>query len=77
LDKTIFAQALTAAPHLFSSGLFGMVYEHLSKCFILKDLSLRFLKLFQVVAAIVHGDILRLVALVLGASKLLAMAKKH
>jgi hypothetical protein len=52
-----------------------MVYEHLLGCFILKDPSLGFSELFQVVVAIAHGDILRLVALVLGVSKLLAMAK--
>jgi hypothetical protein len=51
-----------------------MVYEHLSGCFILEDPSLGFSELFQVVT-IVRGDILRLVALVLGANKLLAMAK--
>jgi len=28
LDKTLFAQALATTPHLFSGGLFGMVYEH-------------------------------------------------
>jgi hypothetical protein len=52
-----------------------MVYEHLSRCFILEDPSSRFSKLFKVVVAIVCGDIPRLVALVLGANKLLAMAK--
>jgi hypothetical protein len=35
---------------------------------------LKILKLFQVVI-IVHGDILRLMALMLGANRLLAMAK--
>jgi hypothetical protein len=34
-----------------------------------------FLKLFQVVIVITHGDIFKLVTLVLGASRLLAMAK--
>jgi hypothetical protein len=52
-----------------------MVYEHLSRCFILEDPSSGFSKLFQVVVATIHGDIPRLVALVLGANKLLAMAK--
>ncbi len=75
LDRTLFAQALTIAPHLFLNGLFGMVYEHLLRCFILEDPSLGFSKLFQIVTTIVHGDIFRLVALVLGAIKLLAMAK--
>jgi hypothetical protein len=28
LDKTLFAQALTIIPHLFSSEFFRMVYEH-------------------------------------------------
>jgi hypothetical protein len=55
-------------------ALFGMVYEHLSGCLILEDPSLRFLKLFQIVD-VAHGDILKLVALVLGACRLLSMAK--
>jgi hypothetical protein len=53
-----------------------MVYEHLSRCFIPKDPSLRFLKLFQVIVVIAHGDILKLVALMLRASRLLLMAKE-
>jgi hypothetical protein len=44
------------------------------RCLILKDPSLGFSKLFQVVV-VVHGDIFRSVALVLGANRLLAMAK--
>jgi len=36
LDKTLFAQVLTIVPHLSSSGIFGMVYEHLLGCSILK-----------------------------------------
>jgi hypothetical protein len=46
LDRILFAQALAIAPHLFSSVFSGMVYEHFSKCFILKDPSSRFLELF-------------------------------
>jgi hypothetical protein len=46
LDRTVFAQALTTMPHLFSSGFFGMVYEHFLGCFIPKDPSSRFLELF-------------------------------
>jgi hypothetical protein len=76
LDRTLFAQTLTIAPHLSLGGLSWMVYEHHSNCFILKDASLRFSKLFQIVVVVTHGDILRLVALMLGANKLLAMAKK-
>jgi hypothetical protein len=71
----LFVQALTAISHLFSGGLSRMVYEHLSKCFILEDPSLGFLKLFQDAAIVACGDIPRSVALVLGASRLLAMAK--
>ncbi len=71
----MFAQALTIAPHLLSGGLYGMVYEHILGCFILKDPSSRFLKLFQVVATITHRDIPRSVALMLRANKLLTMAK--
>jgi hypothetical protein len=50
-----------------------MVYEHLSRCFTLKDPSLGFLELFQVIVA--RGDIPRLVALMLEANRLLAMTK--
>jgi len=60
---------------LFSSGLFGMVYEHLSRCFIPKDPSSWFSELFQVAAVVTCEDIPRLMALMLGANKLLAMAK--
>ncbi len=42
----MFTQALTTTPHLSSSGLSGMVYEHLSRCFIPKDPSSRLLELF-------------------------------
>jgi hypothetical protein len=52
-----------------------MVYKHLLGCFILKDPSSKFLELFQVAPTVVHGDIPRLVVLVLGVSRLLAMAK--
>jgi hypothetical protein len=52
-----------------------MVYEHLLGCFIPMDPSSRFLKLFQVATAIAHGDIPKVVGLVLGTSKLLAMVK--
>jgi len=52
-----------------------MVYEHLSRCFIPENPSLRFSELFQVIVVVTHGDIPRLVALVLGANKLLAMVK--
>jgi len=75
LDRTLFAQAFITTPHLFLGGLSRMVYEHLLKCFILEDPSLGFLKLFQATTVVVHGDILRSVALVLRASRLLAMAK--
>jgi len=37
LNRTLFAQALATVPHLSSGGLSGMVYEHLSGCFILED----------------------------------------
>jgi hypothetical protein len=50
------------------------IYEHLSRCFILKESSSRFLKLFQVATIVIHGDIPRLVALVLGANRLFTMA---
>jgi hypothetical protein len=52
-----------------------MVYEHLSRCFIPKDPFSGFSKLFQVVTIVVHGDIPKSVALVLGAIRLLAMVK--
>jgi hypothetical protein len=49
LDKTLFVQALTIAPHLSLGGLSRIFYEHFSRCFILEDPSSRFSKLFQVV----------------------------
>jgi hypothetical protein len=75
LDRILFTQTLTITPHLSSNGLFGMVYEHLSKCFIPKDRSLGFSELFQATATVTHGDIPRLMALMLGANRLLAMGK--
>ncbi len=70
------SQALTTTTHLSSGGFYGMVYDHFLGCFIPKDPSLKFSELFQVdVVIVVYGDILRLMALVLGATKLLAMAK--
>jgi hypothetical protein len=71
----LFTQSLAIAPHLFLSGLSKMVYEHLLGCFIPEDPSSRFLKLFQGVTVVAYVDIPRSVALVLRASKLLAMAK--
>jgi hypothetical protein len=52
-----------------------VVYEHLERCFIPEDPSTRFLKLFQAIIVVTHGDIPRSMALVLGASRLLAMIK--
>jgi hypothetical protein len=49
-----------------------MVYEHISGFFIPKDPSSKF---SHVVAIVVHMDVFRLVAIMLGANKLLAMAK--
>jgi len=54
-----------------------MVYEHFLKCFIPKDPSSGFLKLFQVVATIAHGDILKSIALMLGVSILLIEGFRH
>jgi hypothetical protein len=75
MDKTLFAQTLAIAPHLSSSGLYGMVYEHLSNYFILKDPSLGFSEFFQATIVVACGDILRSMALMLGVGKLLAMAR--
>jgi hypothetical protein len=50
-----------------------MVYEHLLGCFKPKDPSLGFSKLFRIVVVVACGDILRLTALMLGVSRLLAM----
>ncbi len=74
LNRTLFMQALAIVPYLFFK-LFRMVYEHFSRCFIPKDPSSRFSKLFQVVITIAHGDIFKFMALMLGANRLLAMAK--
>ncbi len=58
------------------SPLMGRFFvEHLLGYFIPQDPSLGFLELFQAVLVVVHGDIPRLMALVLGANKLLAMIK--
>jgi len=54
-----------------------MVYEHLLRCFILKDPFFEFLQLFQVVVAVAHGDILRLVALMLGGKQIVGNGKGH
>jgi len=51
-----------------------MAIKRWSRCLILEDPSLGFLELFQIVA-IVHEDIFRSMVLMLGASKLLTMAK--
>jgi hypothetical protein len=51
----MFAQALTTLLHLSLGEFFGMVYEHLSRCFIPKDPSLGFSKLFQAAIAIKWG----------------------
>jgi hypothetical protein len=73
LDRILFAQAFAIPPHLSSGELFGMVYEHFSRCFILENPSS---ELFQVVVVIVAcGDILKSMALMLGVNKLLIMAK--
>jgi hypothetical protein len=52
-----------------------MVYEHFSRCFIPKDPSSKFSKLFQAATTFAHGGIPRLVAKVLGVSRLLIMVK--
>ncbi len=52
-----------------------MVCEHLLGCFILEDPSFEFLELFQVVVVVAHVHILKLMTLMLGVNKLLAMAK--
>jgi hypothetical protein len=75
LDKTLFAQTLTIVPHLSSSGIFGMIYEHLLGCSILKDPFFGFLELFQVIVIVARGDIPRSVASMLGVNRLLAMSK--
>jgi len=62
--RILFAQALATAPHWSLGGFFGMVYEYLSRCFVLEDPSSRFLELFQINFVVAHGDILALVALV-------------
>jgi hypothetical protein len=47
LNRTLFAQALTIAPHLSLGGFFGMVYEHISRCFIPEYPFLGFSKYFK------------------------------
>jgi hypothetical protein len=75
INKTLFTQALPDVPHLSLSGLFRMVYEHLLGCFIPKDPSSGFLELFQVAVVVVHGDMLKVMALMLGANILLVVVK--
>jgi hypothetical protein len=75
LDRILFTQAIATIPHLFLDKLSGMVCEHLLGCFIPKDPSSGFLKLFHIVTVVVHGDIPKSVALMLGTIRLLAMAK--
>jgi hypothetical protein len=74
LNRILFTYALTTIPHLSLGGLSGMVYEHILGCFIPEVPSLGFLKLFQAFV-VAHGDIFKLVALMLGANRLLLMAK--
>ncbi len=57
------------------SGLSRMVYEHISRCFIPKDPSSWFLELFQVAVVVAHGDIPRVMALMLGVNRSLAVVK--
>jgi len=52
-----------------------MVNEHLLRCSIPKDKSSNFSKLLQAIGINARGDILRSMALMLGANRLLAMAK--
>jgi hypothetical protein len=75
INKTLFTQALPDVPHLSLSGFFRMVYEHLLGCFIPKDPSSGFLELFQVAIVVVHGDMLKVMALMLGANILLVVVK--
>jgi hypothetical protein len=75
LDRILFAQTLIVVPHLFSNGISKLIYEHLLGCFIPKDPSSGFLKIFQAIVTVAYGDIHRSKALVLGTSELLAMAK--
>jgi hypothetical protein len=65
LDRIVFAQALTIALHLSLGGLFGMVCEHFSRCFIPKNPSSRFSDLFYTTIVIACGDIPRSMALVI------------
>jgi hypothetical protein len=74
MDRT-FSQALAIALHLFFGELSRMVYEHFSRCFIPKDPSSWFSKLFHVINVVAHGDIPRSMALMLGTNKLLTMTK--
>ncbi len=71
----MFVQVLAITSNLILGGSFGMVYEHLSRCFIPKDPFSRFSKLFQTIVVFAPGDIRRSMTLMLGANKLLAMIK--
>ncbi len=56
-------------------GYLGWFMNIFLRCFILKDPSLGFLELLQSIVIVFHGDILKLMALMLKVSKLLIMAK--
>jgi hypothetical protein len=62
-------------PFVFKWAIWDVVYEHLLGCFIPEDPSLGFSELFQIAIVVACGVILRSTVLVLGASKLLVMAK--
>jgi len=75
LDRTLFAQALATTLHFSLDGLFGMLYEHILRCFIVEDPSSRYSKLFHAIVIVVCGDMFISVALMQRASKLLVIVK--
>jgi hypothetical protein len=62
-------------PHLLTSGLYGMVLEHLQDYFHLKDSANGFFQLFQLCFHIAHGHTPPQIARVLEANHLLTMIK--
>jgi hypothetical protein len=62
-------------PHLLTSGLYGMVLEHLQDYFHPEDSTNGFFQLFQLCFHITHGHIPPQIAHVLGACSFLAMTK--
>jgi hypothetical protein len=70
-----FKLAFQHMPHLSTSGLCGVFFEHLWKCFHVEDLTNGFPQSFQLCFHIAHGHIPPQIACVLGVACFLTMTK--